>query len=191
MSDRMCKIEGCDKPRTGKRRVCSAHQSRLSRTGSFGTEPVKTYGQPKPQCSMPECDIEAPYRSGLCPKHETRVRRHGDPNQVMPPPAEDRSGRWAGDDVTYKGAHSRVEASRGRASSHSCTCGKPAQQWAYDHQDPNEKRSPRGPYSIDIGHYQPMCASCHKRFDNAYLAATTARGYRYQPTKKELMGCSP
>jgi hypothetical protein len=68
--------------------------------------------------------------------------------------------------ITYCTAHYRVKKLRGAASTHPCThCGKVAKHWAYDHADPHELTSDRGPYSPDPSHYLPLCQSCHKKFD--------------------------
>jgi hypothetical protein len=57
-------------------------------------------------------------------------------------------------------------------------CGSQAKQWAYDHEDVNERTSTmivRGQpvelrYSADAAHYIPLCVSCHVRFDQAVPA---------------------
>lgn len=79
--------------------------------------------------------------------------------------------RWLGDLVGYDAAHDRVKAAYGKAASHGCRhCSGTAAHWAYDHTDPNEKHDDpeEGPYSIDPTRYLPLCASCHKRFDDAH-----------------------
>ena len=48
-----------------------------------------------------------------------------------------------------------------------------AEDWAYDHEDPDEKSDViqshgtwrRVPFSLDPTHYLPMCRSCHRSFD--------------------------
>jgi hypothetical protein len=41
--------------------------------------------------------------------------------------------------------------------------------WAYDYSDPNARSDARrGPYSLDLNRYIPLCRSCHKRFDLAH-----------------------
>ncbi|VEW13547.1 Uncharacterised protein [Brevibacterium casei] len=84
------------------------------------------------------------------------------------------------DDAGYRAAHDRVRRDRGKASEHACTdCGSQAQQWSYDHEDPNEcyaedlSLSPVA-YSLDVNHYQPRCIPCHKRFDLGRIDAATA-----------------
>jgi hypothetical protein len=84
----------------------------------------------------------------------------------------------------YEAAHIRVIRLRGVASTHACVdCGKGAQHWSYDHADPDERRGPvvcggkvrTLPWSDNPTHYAPRCASCHKKFDRVFLAATKTR----------------
>lgn len=78
--------------------------------------------------------------------------------------------RWGGDDISYTGVHLRMRRTD-PASNHACAhCGGAASQWAYTHDDPNEKRGEEGPYSVDPSHYIPLCASCHIRFDQRRAA---------------------
>jgi hypothetical protein len=45
---------------------------------------------------------------------------------------------------------------------HPCVvCGEPATHRSYDGLDPNERRDPHTgrPYSVDMAHYQPLCAA--------------------------------
>lgn len=84
---------------------------------------------------------------------------------------------WPLGGIGYKHAHRRAEAVWGAAKDHLCSegCGKQAEEWAYNHQDPDE-------YSVEkvdgrkgdvrvvfySGHhdfYQAMCRACHIRFD--------------------------
>jgi hypothetical protein len=159
MPDGICSVDGCEKPHRAAA-YCVAHYSRLRRTGSLGSEPIKTYGQPKPQCSVDGCALPAKsHAQDMCDKHYTRARRHGDPNQVDIKP---------GDNIST--IHKRLSKARGSATRYACVeCGKPAKQWAYDNADPAEKWGLNNgclcAYSLDMDHYQPMCASCHKRFD--------------------------
>lgn len=70
--------------------------------------------------------------------------------------------------VTYEGAHDRVRALNGSASTHPCIdCGLPASDWSYDGRDPQELRGGRGRcrYSLNPAHYDPRCRACHLRFD--------------------------
>jgi hypothetical protein len=70
----------------------------------------------------------------------------------------------------YVTVHLRLARLRGPASARSCeSCGQPAQQWAYDHQDPAELVEYRNgrlmPYSTDVEHYRPLCTTCHVAAD--------------------------
>jgi hypothetical protein len=79
------------------------------------------------------------------------------------------------EDPGYTGAHYRVKFIHGPASAHSCVdCGGCAEDWSYDHADPDELTDPRGrPYSLDPSRYAARCRSCHKRFD--YAAQKSSR----------------
>jgi hypothetical protein len=80
------------------------------------------------------------------------------------------------DAPTYATAHARVYAARGSAADHTCTdCPRPAQQWSYDHTDPDEMTRPDGAaYSGNPEHYAPRCIPCHRRFDTRREITTTA-----------------
>jgi hypothetical protein len=70
--------------------------------------------------------------------------------------------------VGYSGAHDHVRAARGHVHTHKCErCGRlRAQQWAYDHEDPNERVDDNlRVYSEDPAHYMPLCRACHKALD--------------------------
>lgn len=88
-----------------------------------------------------------------------------------------KSGRWAGDEVTYYGAHHRMKAEKGRARDHMCACGRGAHHWAYDYTDPNERvdETTGLVYSVDMTCYVAMCASCHKKHDNLEKARRRER----------------
>lgn len=68
--------------------------------------------------------------------------------------------------VSYEGMHQRIRRLRGQASAHPCVdCNSPAQEWAYDNADPEERESTKGRFSLDHNHYQPRCKKCHAKFD--------------------------
>ena len=82
----------------------------------------------------------------------------------------ERSPFWTGDDATYQAIHQRLRKWRGPARNHACVaCGDGASDWAYDHQDPDERQDETGlrPWSVNLEHYQPMCRSCHRFMDRA------------------------
>lgn len=67
--------------------------------------------------------------------------------------------------LTYAIVHKRLYAERGRAKDHTCPCGSPASDWAYDGTDPNEKVDERGKFSEDLSRYVALCRSCHWKQD--------------------------
>jgi RNA polymerase-binding transcription factor DksA len=80
--------------------------------------------------------------------------------------------------MTYQAVHSRMKRERPPVESFACVgCGKRAKEWAYDHGDPDERISNRGPYtySFDPARYQPMCRTCHRKFDAAHHASDRAK----------------
>lgn len=85
-------------------------------------------------------------------------------------------GRPRIDNPGYSAMHWRVKSARGRAAAHKCAhCDKKqAEQWAYDHGDPNELTAEVAgfggrtfvvPYSLDPAHFLALCSSCHVKFD--------------------------
>ncbi|MGW8796650.1 hypothetical protein ACWGN9_05970 [Streptomyces sp. NPDC055775] len=88
--------------------------------------------------------------------------------------ADPRAGRFQGDVPAYGTVHNWVAAKRGRAKDHPCLlCGATAAHWAYLHGAPDQLLGPAGthedgmPYAVDVEQYEPMCRSCHRRWDNA------------------------
>lgn len=71
------------------------------------------------------------------------------------------------DDPAYNTVHSRLYKSRGRACLQRCiACGAKAWDWAYNHEDPDERHAPNGaPYSVNPEFYVPMCRLHHIRTD--------------------------
>lgn len=71
----------------------------------------------------------------------------------------------------YGAMHYRVKMARGAARDHECAhvCGRKADHWAYDHEDPDEVSEYRHGrtmrYSLDPAHYLPLCRWCHAKFD--------------------------
>lgn len=179
-SSHQCEVDGCTKPaRSSKKLVCEMHYYRMRRTGSYDLAertplPPGSKIDRAPRVRerwhrlikvrvIPLCQVEhctEPRKShGYCGTHWERVRKYGDPAVV-------KRANWTGDHATYNAVHQRLILMFGRASTHSCACGSPARQWAYQHTDPDEKRHPSGyPYSTDVHHYKPMCVSCHKTLD--------------------------
>lgn len=69
---------------------------------------------------------------------------------------------------TYNSVHWSLVKERGDASAHSCRCGQPARDWAYQHNGEPEIYDPESgrPYSEDLECYEAMCRSCHFRLDS-------------------------
>lgn len=98
------------------------------------------------------------------PARAARKSRAGDAatSSTIPP---------AGDTVSYAGMHAWLRRRRGRASQHACVdCPQPAAHWSYSHDDPDERSSDQGAYSLKAEHYAPRCVSCHRRHDLAVKA---------------------
>jgi hypothetical protein len=74
------------------------------------------------------------------------------------------------DIVEYGGAHRRVYRLRGQATGHPCVdCGLPADDWSYNHDDPDElisKERAGVAYSLKPEHYSPRCKSHHNQLDH-------------------------
>ena len=162
---RTCSVDGCERKHSG-RGYCDAHLQRVKATGSPGPAEIEPR-QPDARCAVEGCG--KPIRgggNGLCNAHYIRKRKTGDPLTPLP----ERVHWWTGDAATYVAVHIRLKSERGRASAHICPCGEPAREWAYDHADPDVRHDPKGkPYSLDIfGHYNALCASCHKRLDASH-----------------------
>lgn len=122
-------------------------------------------------CSVRGCEQETHAR-GWCGKHYRRWMRHGDVFCVGVSPRGERHPDWTGDRATYLAVHHRLYRERGYAKSYTCiTCERPAQQWAYQHGDPDELIDSKGRvYSTNLDLYEPMCALCHTAFDGRAAA---------------------
>lgn len=159
VAERTCSLDGCDEGHYA-RDLCRTHWKRWRKTGDPGpSERLRI--RPPSECLADDCDAQ-PRARGLCIKHYQRWQDHGDPN------AEVHHSGWRGDEVGYTAMHERIYRMRGSATDHVCQrCGKPATDWAYDHNDPNEREElGKGPYSIDPTHYMPLCHSCHMKLDH-------------------------
>lgn len=65
--------------------------------------------------------------------------------------------------VSYITKHERVYKAKGKAKEHKCIeCGRSAQEWAQIH----------GTTGDHIDDYQPMCCSCHQKYDNHWNEIT-------------------
>lgn len=190
MSDRTCSIEGCGR-RHYSRGWCKLHLERWKRTGDPHQEPrcsvdgcaelhlarslCATHYQrwwkggdpgdayklrdPDRTCLVAGCTRVHKGR-GYCQMHLIRLRQTGDPGPVAP--------LLGGSDVQYAAIHHRLRAAFGKASGHACaSCDKAADEWAYDHLDPDQRiDSASGhPYSIKLERYMTLCRPCHRKLD--------------------------
>ena len=166
-----CVVEGCARKPT-RRDMCTLHYGRWKRHGDPLTfRPDATRG-----CAVEACSREH-YGHGWCALHWARWSKTGDPLALLPhySPLAGRTGSlnpmWVGDDVGYSGVHARLRKELGPACERDCAhCGAGADDWAYDHGDPDERVSMDGlSYSVKgPWHYIPLCTRCHSRFDRAY-----------------------
>lgn len=177
MSTLSCTVDGCstDVKRLG---LCYAHYMKNWR-----------YGTPTPQHDVKWMDL-AGQRFDLLTVVERRGSKWyctcecggsrevlaGDLNRTGRKSCGDRSKhptRRPPETLTYRGSHDRMRHLSGSAKLHTCMdCGKPAQQWSYNHKDPHELleyglSAGLLPYSLDHTYYEPRCISCHKLFDLA------------------------
>lgn len=163
-----CSISGCTN-RAHARGLCPTHLRR-QRLGQPMETPVRVASYQGLVCSVDGCSTKVHSR-GYCGTHYQRWWHHGDPLVVLPANGgsmpRDLHPMWSGDRVGYHGIHGRLQTERGRASSQPCAdCGNPARDWSYDHEDPDERASDLGPYSLKLEHYQPRCSRCHRVLDN-------------------------
>lgn len=163
---RVCSIDGCDRAWYA-RDWCNRHYNRWRRNGDPGPAAIAECRRYGAGCSVAGCDRKHQSK-GLCSTHLLRVRKHGSTQTVVILTGADHP-LWRGDAVSYRAAHARTRRARGSASAQSCRgCAAPAEDWAYDHADPNQLTDERGrPYSADPARYVPMCRPCHRKLDAA------------------------
>jgi len=124
------------------------------------------------QCLFDDCGNDARVK-GFCLTHYYKTSRNIRVSMVKVFSPSDMEVSTA--DVTYMGAHKRLENYRGLAALYECPCGKPAEQWAHNHSD-NEntrqelKKNYQGnlvlmDYSLSIWDYMALCRSCHTKLD--------------------------
>ena len=96
--------------------------------------------------------------------------------------------------LSYATMHIYLKRTHGDPSEQMCACGMRADEWAYDHADPDEiidERRER-PYSLKAEHYKAMCRSCHRTMDRGgackyghpWTAETTYRFRTYRLCRK-------
>lgn len=167
----VCDIPDCERPRYQGRRMCSTHVMRKHRYGDpLWTRPVRSV------------DLTG-RRFGLLAVKERDGARNwtcrcdcGTTTSVRASSLTSGTTRSCGrhrraENVGYSGMHLRLRRDYGPASQYPCVdCLGEAAQWSYSHEDPDELRSPDGPYSTDVWYYAPRCVPCHKAMDLAHLA---------------------
>jgi hypothetical protein len=164
------------------------HYYRQYRNGDPGEAGSRRgrYGQTT--CDIDGCD--KPHRGkGLCEMHLSRFLRNGDPLALRghAPQLGPDNPAWTGDGATYSAVHQRL----GRAAEFVCPCGRPAETWAYQHGDPDERVSPEGlVYSVDLDQYEAMCRVCHLALDG-YKARPFVKGFDARRTAPFVTGYDP
>ena len=166
-----CEIVGCEQPRYQRRKLCASHAMRQYR-----------YGDPNWTRPARSADLSG-QRFGLVVATERDGRDNwlcrcdcGNTTSVRAGSLTSGTTRSCGKhrreaNVGYSGMHLRLRRDFGPASELPCVdCLDHAAQWSYSHEDPDERTSPDGPYSLDPWHYAPRCVPCHKAMDLAYLA---------------------
>ncbi len=67
---------------------------------------------------------------------------------------------------SYRAAHNHLRSARGNATDHTCSCGAPAEEWAFQHVSSSVLVDPDGrAYSTNPADYSPMCRTHHQRLD--------------------------
>jgi len=165
---RTCSVDGCERKHQGNS-YCDTHLVRFIKYGDPGPAEIEPR-RPGAICSIDGCESPIAGR-GWCNAHYIRWRATGDPVT----PFLEHNLKWTGDEATYNAVHLRLRKQRGKAADLPCVgCGKTASTWAYDYAAPNENRDEKGrPYSPDLSHYQPMCTTCHRRFDVQHMPFVT------------------
>lgn len=159
-----CSVLGCGRAIRALG-YCEAHYRRFRKTGSPGSVEI---GRQRRICAVDGCD-RLRHGQGYCDPHYQRLKLYGDLYPDTP------IGAMREVHQTYSAVHQRVPAERGPAVKHLCRhCSATADEWAYDHTDPNELIDPdRGPFSTETSRYMPLCFSCHRRLDIAQSRVRT------------------
>lgn len=116
-------------------------------------------------CTIEGCDSGwTRINLGYCDLHYYRNYQYGDPltpTRIL--------AKRNGEVIRYATAHMKITKERGRAKDHTCEhCGKPARDWAYDGEDPDERIDAvdgKRVFSVNFEHYHALCRSCHLRMD--------------------------
>src|SRR6266498_1611427 len=132
-----CSITGCAN-RCRARGWCNTHYERWRKYGN----PLASSKRVRSLCSITNCGRPNRARS-LCATHYMRWWKRGSALIVLPgyiPPPGEAHHSWQGDDIGYWAAHSRLEASRGRAAQYACCdCDGVATEWSFNHATPKER----------------------------------------------------
>ncbi|NNG36932.1 hypothetical protein [Nakamurella aerolata] len=179
MDNATCSVTNCDLP-TRKAGMCVSHYMKQWRYGT----PTPTF-EPRALRDVVGRRFGALMVTGerigrtwvcLCDcGNTTRATRDGLLNG-MRIACGDKAAHYRREDAGYYAAHDRVKRDRGRAAEHLCVdCSQPAQEWSYNHDDPDERisvasSSAGAPYSLSPAHYSPRCIACHRRFDGNPVA---------------------
>jgi hypothetical protein len=121
------------------------------------------------------CGTKAVIKSTLeCNRCYRKRNRHG-----LPAPLVATATAPPTTPCSYSVAHQRVAMYRGSASTHTCTCGVPAEQWAYKNHSEYEqtatvtKRYSGGKthvvqlrWSRHVKDYDALCIRCHVERDS-------------------------
>lgn len=98
---------------------------------------------------------------------------------------------------SYRTAHRRVYAAKGRAADYLCVdCGATAHDWAYDGADPEELYGANGSgrpvlaYSMDPDHYAPKCRPCHLQADRAVEICAQGHEMALAGKRTHARGCA-
>lgn len=163
-----CAVAGCGtRARSGQGIYCEKHYYRMRRTGT--TDVTNPRRETRGVCIVDECELTDCGPHGLCPKHLTRLRRHGDPSIRLAPArlGGDDHPQWKAEAIGYSAAHERVRAIHGSATKHICVdCGVQADHWSYNHGSEHEQCDDNGRlFSPDHADYSARCVSCHKVYD--------------------------
>jgi hypothetical protein len=84
---------------------------------------------------------------------------------------------------SYRKVHATLRRLHGPATDHTCSCGDPAVEWAYQYTGDPELRNADGgyPHSANPDDYVAMCRGCHVRFDLEKDPAMAERRTAWRP----------
>lgn len=170
-----CVVDACTGKAT-RRGYCTKHYQRWRTHGDV----TARFPGAQRACGTKDC-ARPHYARGWCKLHYKRWWKTGNPVGLLPhfSPLAGKAGAanpmWRGGDVGYTGVHLRLRAEYGPASDYECEhCGGEARDWAYNHDDPNERVDPVQRLVYSTGgrdFYLPLCCLCHGRFDAAWRAS--------------------